>query len=96
MAQASCHLKLQLAIYDMQNPKTLFVLWIQTKSMTKKQRKVFVTVLKEGYGEPTNFANILDQGIEMLFYLEPDVYTQREVQSVVTALREIIVVLRSD
>ncbi len=64
--------------------------------MTKKQRKVFSKLLKEGYGEPTNFTNILDQGIEMLFYLEPDVFTQREVQSVVTALREIIVVLRTD
>jgi len=64
--------------------------------MTKRQRKVFATLLKEGYGESANFANILDQGIEMLFYLEPDVFTQREVQSVVTALREIIVVLRTD
>ncbi|MEO1487563.1 MAG: hypothetical protein AAFU57_17640 [Bacteroidota bacterium] len=54
--------------------------------MTKKQRKVFVKLLKEGYGASPNFANILDQGIEMLFYLEPDVFTQREVQSVVTAL----------
>lgn len=80
----------------MQNPKTLSVLWVQTKSMTKKQRKVFAALLKEGYGESANFANILDQGIEMLFYLEPDVFTQREVQSVVTALREIILVLRSD
>ena len=80
----------------MQKPKTPSVLWVQTKSMTKKQRKVFVTLLKEGYGGPTNLAYILDQGIEMLFYLEPDVFTQREVQGVVTALREIIVVLRSE
>ncbi|WP_420320168.1 hypothetical protein [Flagellimonas sp.] len=62
--------------------------------MKKAQIKQFIEWVKEGYGSPEEFAKILDQGIEMLFYLEDDVFTKREIQEVVTALRRIIDFIR--
>lgn len=50
--------------------------------------------IEEGYGTPEEFANVLDLAVEMLFYLEEGVFSQREVQSVVEAIREITVGLR--
>ncbi|MGX1929792.1 hypothetical protein [Flagellimonas sp. 2504JD4-2] len=61
--------------------------------MKKAQLKQFCEWIKEGYGSPEEFAKILDQGIEMLFYLEEDVFTNREVQEVVTSLRKLARVL---
>ncbi len=62
--------------------------------MKKAQIKQFREWIKEGYGTPEEFAKILDQGIEMLFYLEDDVFAKREIQEVVTSLRGIINALR--
>ncbi|MEX0313759.1 MAG: hypothetical protein AB3N18_06245 [Allomuricauda sp.] len=62
--------------------------------MKKAQLKQFREWVKEGYGSPEEFAKILDQGIEMLFYLEEDVFAKREVQSVVTAMRGIVNAIR--
>ncbi|MEM8765591.1 MAG: hypothetical protein AAGD88_17380 [Bacteroidota bacterium] len=50
--------------------------------------------LNEAYGSQKNLAKILDQSIEMLFYLEEDAFERKEVQNVVAALRDIAVVLR--
>ncbi|WP_136465018.1 hypothetical protein [Flagellimonas onchidii] len=60
-----------------------------------KHDEVLKNWIEEGYGTPDEFAKILDQGIEMLFYLEDDVFTKREVQSVVTAMRGIASILRA-
>lgn len=51
-------------------------------------------LIEDGYGGPADFAKVLDLGIEMLFYVEQEAFTQREVQQVVSALRGIIGVLR--
>ena len=50
--------------------------------------------LNEAYGSQKILAKILDQGIEMLYYLEEDAFDRKEVQNVVAALRDITVVLR--
>ncbi|MGW9687188.1 hypothetical protein [Flagellimonas sp. 2504JD1-5] len=62
--------------------------------MKKSQLKQFREWVKEGYGSSEEFAKILDQGIEMLFYIEDDVFTKREIQGVVAALRGIIDAIR--
>ncbi|WP_420602705.1 hypothetical protein [Flagellimonas sp.] len=51
-------------------------------------------LVKEGYGSPDKMANVLDLGVEMLFYVEEGAFTQREIQHVVTAIRDIVGVLR--
>ncbi|MCL6275002.1 hypothetical protein M3P19_13360 [Muricauda sp. 2012CJ35-5] len=51
-------------------------------------------LIEDGYGGSAEFTKILDLGIEMLFYVEEEAFTQREIQQVVTALRGIIGVLR--
>lgn len=45
--------------------------------------------IKDGYGSPEALAKILDLGVVMLFYLEEDTFSRREVQSVVEALKGI-------
>ena len=50
--------------------------------------------IEESYGTPEEFAKVLDLAVEMLFYLEEGVFSQREVQSVVEAIRAIVVGLR--
>ncbi|MCB0372675.1 MAG: hypothetical protein KDD31_06695 [Muricauda sp.] len=52
--------------------------------------------IEEGYGTSEEFANVLDLAVEMLFYLEEGVFSQREVQSVVEAIRGIVVGLRGN
>jgi hypothetical protein len=52
--------------------------------------------IEEGYGTSEEFANVLDLAVEMLFYLEEGVFSQREVQSVVEAIRGITVGLRGN
>ncbi len=56
--------------------------------------KQFLKWVEEGYGSPEEFAKILDQGIEMLFYIEDDVFTKREIQEVVGVIRGVVTVLR--
>ncbi|WP_190809600.1 hypothetical protein [Flagellimonas sp. S3867] len=62
--------------------------------MKKAQQKQFCSWIHDGYGSPEEFAKIFDQGIEMLFYIEDDVFTKREIQEVVGAMRGIVNVLR--
>ncbi len=45
--------------------------------------------IKNSYGSPEELAKILDLGVVMLFYLEEDTFSRREVQSVVEALKGI-------
>ena len=51
-------------------------------------------LIDDTYGSPEELANILDLGVEMLFYLEEDTFDRREIQSVVSALRQIIAIFR--
>ena len=50
--------------------------------------------IEEGYGTPEEFAKVLDLAVEMLFHLEEGVFSQREMQSVVEAIRGLVVGLR--
>ena len=59
-----------------------------------KQNKLLNDLIVDSYGSPKELAKVLDLGIEMLFYLEEDTFDRRDVQSVVSALRTIIDVLR--
>ncbi|MFC4218677.1 hypothetical protein [Flagellimonas marina] len=47
------------------------------------------TCITDSYGSPEELAKILDLGVVMLFYLEEDTFSRREVQSVVEALKGI-------
>ncbi|MBS9462504.1 hypothetical protein KIM67_08785 [Flagellimonas sp. 389] len=60
----------------------------------EKQQKCLNDLIVDSYGSPEELAKILDLGIEMLFYLEADTFERREVQHVVSALRDISIVLR--
>lgn len=50
--------------------------------------------IEDTYGSPEELAKVLDLGVEMLFYLEPDTFDRKEVQQVVAAMRGIVVGLR--
>ncbi len=54
--------------------------------MTQKEAKL-LELFEDAYGSPTELADILDLGLEMLFYVEPHTFEQRELQDVVTVLR---------
>ncbi|WP_435623226.1 hypothetical protein [Flagellimonas sp.] len=51
--------------------------------------------IEDTYGSPKKLAQVLDVGIEMLFYLEENTFEKREVQDVVSALRGMITILRA-
>lgn len=51
--------------------------------------------IEDTYGSLEKLAQVLDFGIEMLFYLEENTFEKREVQNVVSALRGMIAVLRA-
>ena len=51
-------------------------------------------LIQEAYGSPVQLAEILNLGIEMLFYLEEDTFDQRDVQHVASAIRIVCKVLR--
>ena len=61
----------------------------------KKQKELLFQLIDDTCGSPEELAEYLDLGIEMLFYLEEDTFEKRDVQSVVSALRGIIGVLRN-
>ena len=63
--------------------------------LVKKQEELLFQLIDVTYGSPEELAEHLDLGIEMLFYLEEDTFEKRDVQSVVSALRGIIGVLRN-
>ncbi|WP_420400265.1 hypothetical protein [Flagellimonas sp.] len=70
-------------------------LWMhEIQTINQTQKKQLSHFIKEGYGSPQEFAKVLDRNLEMLFYIEEEVFTPREVQSVVSALRGIVTILR--
>lgn len=50
--------------------------------------------IEDAYGTPEVLAQRLDLAAEMLFYVEKDTFSRRELQEVATALRKITIVLR--
>lgn len=64
--------------------------------LNKEQKKDFTSIIVDKYGPPVKLAKTLDLGIEMLFYFEEDTFDRRDVQSVVSAIRGIIGVLRRE
>jgi hypothetical protein len=56
--------------------------------------ETFKEWIVDGYGSPEKLAQILEFGIFMLFFLEEDTFSRREVQDVVEAIRGIVVTLR--
>ena len=61
--------------------------------MTQKEI-ILLDLFEDAYSSPTEFADILDLGLEMLFYVEEGAFSQRELQRVAGALRDISGVLR--
>lgn len=62
--------------------------------LNKTQIEYLSDLIDESYGSPSKLAEHLDLGIEMLFYLEENTFDRRDVQSVVSALRGVIGILR--
>ncbi|MBS9461774.1 hypothetical protein KIM67_05085 [Flagellimonas sp. 389] len=60
-----------------------------------KQGEYLIQWIEDTYGSPEELGKVLDYGIEMLFYLEPDSFDPIEVREVVSAIRGLIVGLRS-
>ena len=66
----------------------------QIKAMPIQSEQQFLKDIEDAYGSTEDMAKILDLSIEMLFYLEENTFTRREVQEVVSALRIVIGFLR--
>lgn len=66
-------------------------LW-NMSSLEKKLNEL----IEESYGTPEVLAQQLDLAVEMLFYLEEDVFAKLEVQNVVASLRGVVGVLREE
>ena len=62
--------------------------------VSKQQLERLNHLVKDTYGSSEALAQQLDLTIEMLFYLEDNAFTKREVQNVVAALRDVVEVLR--
>lgn len=62
--------------------------------LTDVQIRCLSDVIEDTYGSPEELAKQLDLGIEMMFYLQDDTFNRSEMQNVVAALREIVVILR--
>ena len=62
--------------------------------VSKQQLERLNHLLQDTYGSPEALAQQLDLTVEMLFYLEDNAFTKREVQNVVAALRDLVGVLR--
>ena len=56
--------------------------------------KLFNEWIIDHYGSPEKLAQILELGIFMLFFLEQDTFSRREVQDVAEAIRGIMAGLR--
>ncbi len=66
-----------------------------TIMLKEKQIRQLESLIKESYGTASQFSDVLDLGIEMLFYLEEDAFEKKDVQNVVAAMRGVVGVLRN-
>ncbi|MEM8847761.1 MAG: hypothetical protein AAFY00_06275 [Bacteroidota bacterium] len=64
--------------------------------MENQSQSDFLEQVQDSYGSTQELANVLDFGIEMLFYLEENAFSQREVQNVVSAMRDLTKALREN
>ncbi|MBW8244404.1 hypothetical protein K1F50_16460 [Muricauda oceani] len=65
------------------------------KDFDKNTTVIFFSELfEDAYASPVELAEVLDLGIEMLFYVEEDVFSKEDMRNVVTALRKITLELR--
>ncbi|NVN19681.1 hypothetical protein GUA46_15140 [Muricauda sp. HICW] len=65
------------------------------KDFDKNTRVIFFSELfEDAYASPAELAEVLDLGIEMLFYVEGDAFSRDDIRNVVTALRKITLELR--
>ena len=64
--------------------------------MENQSNKDFWEHVRDCYGSTQELANVLDMGIEMLFYLEENAFSQRDVQNVVSAMRDVTKALREN
>ena len=62
--------------------------------MENQSQSDFLEQVQDSYGSTQELAKVLDMGVEMLFYLEENAFSQREVQNVVSAMRDITKALR--
>ena len=62
--------------------------------MEKTNADKFLIWIEDTYGSPEKLAQVLDFGIEMLFYLEEGTFDKRGVRYVVAAMRGVINKLR--
>ena len=58
-------------------------------SFMKKQNIDFSRLIDDCSLTPVEFAECLDKGIEMLFYIEEDTFDRKDIQNVVYALKRI-------
>lgn len=54
----------------------------------------FSELFEDAYASPKELAEVLDLGIEMLFYVEEGIFSKEDIRNVVTALRKVILELR--
>ena len=64
--------------------------------MSNQSQIDFLEQVQDSYGSTQELANVLDMGVEMLFYLEENAFSQREVQNVVSAMRVFTKALREN
>ena len=58
-------------------------------SFMKKQEIDFSKLVDDCFLSPEEFAECLDKGVEMLFFIEEDTFDRKDVQSVVSAIKGI-------
>ncbi|MBW8200100.1 hypothetical protein [Flagellimonas abyssi] len=65
------------------------------KNFDKNTTVIFFSELfEDAYVSPAELAEVLDMGIEMLFYVEEGAFSKEDMRNVVTALRKITLELR--
>ena len=76
----------------MQHPNSNSFLAHKNENMNSEE--ILKNWIEDTYGSPEKLAQVLDFGIEMLFYLEENTFEKREVRDVVSAMRGIVHLLR--
>ncbi|MGB5819574.1 MAG: hypothetical protein WBG90_08820 [Saonia sp.] len=70
------------------------IVLIQDPMLNKEQTEYLSESITDTYGSPEELARHLDLGIEMLFYIEEDTFSRKDIQDVVFSIRIITNTLR--
>lgn len=62
--------------------------------LNRNQLDELSQIIEDQYGTPEVLANWLDLAVEMLFYVEEDTFSRRELQEVASALMSVMRVLQ--